>query len=566
MSPQKAFSITPASASFRLLFGNLPLRGKMQCALTVLAGAGMWFGFANPVMQLPLLVFLYPVVLTVLALHAENGRRAFRITFITGTLASASTLYWIAVPVHDYGGLPWFAAVPCVILLGAYLGLYAGIFGFLMHARFEKTLLAWHVPIGLAIAGGSLWTVLEHLRGILFSGFPWLSLSSAFAGWPFAVQGASIFGAYTLSGIFTALALGACLSFALLFFTPRPGQPVLTRAHAVPLLLFCAFVLLGLGMWGVHRLNAKVPVGKPLDILMVQGNIEQNLKWSESYQEATLEQYLTLTDSGMGTLHKTGPRLIIWPETAMPFFFQSHPLGRRLVNAVHALKTPLLFGAPGFTAVTGIPRSQWPLFNCAYLLVPGHPVAQIYEKEHLVPFGEYLPSFLDFPALEVLFQGVGAFSKGIRTMPLDLENLALGLLICYETIFPELAQARVGAGATVLVNISNDAWFGFTSAPLQHLQQAAMRAIEQGRFLVRCTNTGITAIIDNKGRIVKSGALYVAQTMSGTVFSTTEKTLFHRYGNQILMAMYGICIAFFAPICFATAKRRFMKSRSKKHK
>lgn len=554
-------SINAASASSWPLFKNRPFCAKTRCVSGLLAIAGMWFGFANPVAQVPILTLLYPAVLTLFALRAGSGRAAFSGAFVTGALGSAAALYWIAVPIHDYGGLPWFAAVPCSILLGAYLGLYAGVFGLVMHTGFRKTPFTARAPLALAVAGGCLWTVLEHARGMLFSGFPWLTLSSSFAVWPFAVQGASIFGAYALSGVFTALSIAACLGCLILF---RKGHDHETRGKALPALSLCGLIVLGLGLWAAHRLNFEAPKDGTLNVLMAQGNIDQNQKWAESYQEATLEHYLKLTASNTDTLKKPGPRLVIWPETAMPFFFQSHPLGRRLADAARTLDAPILFGAPGFTPITGVARSEWPLFNRAYLIVPGQPPRQTYEKEHLVPFGEYLPSFLDFPALEVLFQGVGAFSKGKRTAPLRLDNLALGVLICYETIFPELAQDRVDAGATLLVNISNDAWFGFTSAPFQHLHQTVMRATEQGRFLLRCTNTGITAIIDDKGRIVKSGGLYIAETMSGTVPAIREKTVFHMHGNKILVAMYVICIAFFAPARLASLGRRFKEKRGRK--
>ncbi len=513
----------------------------------------MWFGFANPIAHIPLLALLYPAILTFFALCAKSARSAFIATFLTGALGSSATLYWIAVPVHDYGGLPWIAAVPCALLLGAYLGLYAGVFGWAMRAGSQKVPHRRYGPLLLAIAGGCLWTALEHARGFLFSGFPWLTLSSAFASWPFAIQGASIFGSYALSGIFTGLSIAASLGGMLLFSRPRSVD---ARTAALPVLTLCGIVLLGLAAWTAYRLNHETPKDRILTVLMVQGNIDQNQKWIESYQSATLKHYIGLTAMHLEKAGAPKPQLVVWPETAMPFFFQSHPLGRDLLRAVQSLDIPLLFGAPGFTSVTGVARSKWPIFNRAYLLVPGQSPWQTYEKEHLVPFGEYLPSFLDFPALQVLFQGVGAFSKGTRTAPLQLDNLALGVLICYETIFPELAQARVDAGASVLVNISNDAWFGLTSAPLQHLHQTVMRAVEQGRFFVRCTNTGITAIIDNKGRIVHSGGLYIAETLSGAIPAIHEKTIFHMHGTKLLVVMYGICFAFFAPPCFSSVRRR----------
>lgn len=550
MTPQQKSWANTGPVPWAALFCNCRPGLKTRGAVLVLAVAGVWGGFANPVVQIPVLVLLYPAALTFFALCAKNVRAAFAETFLAGMLGSSAALYWIAVPIHDYGGLPWFAAVPCAIALGAYLGLYAGVFGVVLHLSSRSMPHRFYAPLMFAIAWGCLWAALEHARGVLFSGFPWLPLSSAFAIWPFAIQGASVFGVYALSGVFAAVSTAACSGCMLLFSC---NQTRTMRTGGFTALGFCIVVIAGLGAWASYRLDHHAPATGTLNVLMVQGNIEQSQKWDESYQAATLRHYLDLTAAKLD--QPRPPRLVVWPETAMPFFFQSHPLGRELLKAAQEMDMALLFGAPGFTPLTGVPRSAWPLYNRAYLLVPGQRTPQSYEKEHLVPFGEYLPSFLDFPALEILFQGVGAFSKGERLAPLSLDNLALGVLICYETIFPELAQARVQAGATLLVNISNDAWFGLTSAPFQHLHQTVMRAVEQGRHVIRCTNTGITALIDDKGRIMQSSGLYATETIEGTVSAIEEKTVFHRYGNSILTVMYGVCIIFLVPLCLISARR-----------
>lgn len=521
--------------------------------LAALGIAGVWFGFPNPIFHLPPLVLLYPPVLAALALEGRDARSAFVRAFLTGALASAAALYWIAVPVHEYGGLTWLAGVACGLLLGCYLGLYAGIFGLAVRLGRQGPFGC----LGTAIAGGCMWMILEEARGVFFSGFPWLSLSAAFAPWPAWIQGASLVGAYGLSGLLVMSALAA-------FFAFRPPLfPSLSSLSSRVLCgVFSCLLLAALAGWGAWRVSRPAAAGgEPLHALMVQGNIEQDRKWAGDWQRRTLARYLSLTGNGISRLGEGGRRLVIWPETALPFFFQSDLMGRFLERRIAAAGVPFLFGAPGFEKAPDLPRQAWPVFNRAYLVEPGGGEQVFYEKEHLVPFGEYLPSFLDFPALEVLFQGVGAFAPGERTAPLKLGDLALGVLICYETIFPELARERVAQGADILVNISNDAWFGRTSAPFQHLHQTVMRAVEENRWVLRATNTGITAVIDARGRIALSGPLFAPWTAVASVPPVRETTFFFRHGEAVFWGALATALIFVAaPSVLARKGRRHSSS------
>jgi apolipoprotein N-acyltransferase len=264
------------------------------------------------------------------------------------------------------------------------------------------------------------------------------------------------------------------------------------------------------------------PSPNALRMALVQGNIDQNQKWLPAYQQATLMHYLQLSGQAAadGRLD-----LIVWPETAMPFFFQNQPeYASRIRDFTTAYAVPLLTGAPAHDG--GAPGKRR-TFNRAFLIGSAGQDLGFYDKEHLVPFGEYLPPWLDYPALAVLFQEVGNFAPGVSTRPLQMKDLALGLLICYETIFPEIAQARVGAGAGLLINISNDAWFGLTSAPEQHLQLSVLRAVEQGRWLVRSTNTGFSAFVDPAGRIRARSSLMRTETLVGIAVPEHGFTPFH---------------------------------------
>ena len=215
----------------------------------------------------------------------------------------------------------------------------------------------------------------------------------------------------------------------------------------------------------------------------------------------------------------------------MPFAYPASPLSRELNAFADGLGIPLLFGAPGVERRIG---GATALFNRAFMLSPeGNAVH--YDKEHLVPFGEYLPPVLDWKIFESLLQGLGGFTAGggDRLFPLELKGrgrVDMGMLICYEAIFPELSRKRVAGGAQLLLNISNDAWYDYTSAPMQHLQLSLMRAVEQGRYVLRATNSGITAVLDPLGGVHAMGsasdgyALFLSGSLTGTALALQGHT------------------------------------------
>lgn len=503
-------------------------------SLLFLGSFGLWLGMPNPVVQFPAAVLLYPICLLRLGQNAGGWSTALRRGWLCGLLGSSGAVYWIAVPVHDFGGLPWLLAAPCSLAVGAYLGLYGGLFAVLARA------LRSFSPLRQAVLAGSAWFLLEWLRGRLCTGFPWLTLSAAFAPWPFLIQGAAIVGAFGLSGTLVFLITPGAAGWS-------RGGAIRRRTLAIGV---AGFALLAAG--GAMRLQIEpLTRGTPLAVTLIQGNVDQSIKWTRSVQEATVRRYLDLT---LGALvRRPDIRLVVWPETAMPFDFERHAeLSPQIKNFALRRNTSILFGSIGQTGAEDLDHPEPLLFNRAYLVapLPHGTLASVswYEKEHLVPFGEYLPPGLDFPFLRPLLQGVGNFTPARTAAPLFLPfqsrtgpedsgtssaaegaaepPLVLGVLICYETLFPELARRRAADGAELFVNISNDAWFGRTSAPEQHLQSTLLRAVEQGRYLVRATNTGVSAFIDPYGRRLKSGGLFRAETLTADVAPITEHTLF----------------------------------------
>lgn len=559
------------------------------------AGAlGLWLGMPNPLYQLPVLALLYPAVLFVLGRDSANWKQALRSGWLCGLVGASACMYWVAIPVHAFGGLPWPLAAPCALLIGAYIGLYGGLFAALTQILCGRGIRKKHAltPWQNALALGLGWYLLEWLRGWLLTGFPWLSLSTAFAPWPVLLQGASVLGAYGLSGLFAGL---VCLLVQSDFGRTRPvlsGKlgarhrrhlSQWNRRNRFPLWggLLCVVLLVAFGLWRTeivnpvddltiteieNTTNTSAETVAPVPVTLVQGNLDQNVKWEPSMQRLTVQRYLTLSNEALAfPAPEVGrPRLLIWPETAMPFNYQrNRDLSTQIREYTRERNIALLFGAPGFRrmpspdSVSGSTPDKTDTFNRAYLITAGADT-DWYEKEHLVPFGEYLPPYFDLPFLRSM-QAIGSFTPGEKKIPLPVilpetplislddgsldtlpkdavpqnvpdRPLVLGVLICYETVFPELARQRVTNGAEVFVNISNDAWFGLSPAPMQHLQLTLMRAVEQGRWLMRATNTGISAFIDPVGRIRARSDLFRTQTLSALVLPLTSVTVFYHAG------------------------------------
>lgn len=535
--------------------------------LTLVASLSVFFGTPNPFCHLPFVMLGYPACLWV----AARSGVPFRLGWCAGIPGAAAALYWIAVAAHMYGGFPWILAAPCSILLGMYVALWGGLFAWVV-ARLEG-LPSWR----RCVAAGLLWFLLEWTRGWFCTGFSWLTLSSGLAAWPLFMQPLSVLGTYGFSGL---LAMVACLACeALLRCRGGHGMREGALMSAGAALIVICFVVFG--AWRLAALPEKLASsGVPVTFTLVQGSVRQDVKWSPEYQLHTLESYIRLSLEGvradmralpagregdaaaglaasMGcsvggpqdrTLAPALPDLLLWPETAMPFAYPSAPLSQELRAFVKELGIPLLFGAPG---VERRPDGSTALFNRAFLLLPegdaGH-----YDKEHLVPFGEYLPPVFDWKLFEPLLQGLGGFTAGkgehlFTLQPSGRQKVDMGMLVCYEAIFPELSRRRVADGADVLLNISNDAWYDYTSAPMQHLQLALMRAVEQGRYVVRATNSGITAVLDPLGGRHAMGseedgyALFRPGSLTGTALALQGHTPYfylHPWLPSIALALF----------------------------
>ncbi len=505
---------------------------KRDILLSLLSGILLALSFPN--FDLEFLAW-FAFVPLFYSIERKGPFHAFILGFLTGFASFLGILYWIIVAVHTYGNIPLIPSALILLLLVGYLSLFIGAFTFLY--RFIQ------IRLGLQtiLLAPLLWASLEYLRSFFLTGFPWASLGySQYVNLPF-IQMADITGVYGLS--FVILLVNASLYIVLLQWSKRTFP---LREVAITILLLLGFLIYGyLRMGAVDRQTIQNP---PLKIGLVQGNIDQSIKWDESFQKETMKIYERLS---LKVADKK-PDLIIWPETATPFFFQEakefQPIVLDIPKKTDAF---LLFGTPSYK----IERGKVNHYNSALMVSPTGELKGKYDKIHLVPYGEYVP-LGEYLSLGSLGEGIGNFKSGKETFNFTLPQGKFGVLICFEIIFPDLCRKFVRQGANFLVTITNDAWFGRTSAPHQHLTMATFRAIENRVFIARSANTGISAFIDPVGRIMKQGDIFTEEAMNGTITLSKEKTFYTLYGDVFAW----ICSAFSIALLGYT----FIQNRRKK--
>lgn len=475
-------------------------------ALAVVSGMLLALSFPKPGFSLLAWCAFVPLFM---AIERATPRQAFRFGFVAGIVAYSGIVYWLTIVMTSYGKLPQLFSVFMTLVMAAYLAIYPAVTCMLVRSLNPG-------PIGAAAAFPILWTALEYLRSFAFTGFPWASLGySQYKTLPI-IQISDITGVYGVTFLILLVNGTVLVSAGALARGGKIGR-------SLPLLLFTLTALAGTIWYGFERLNTP-ETGQPLKIALVQGNISQDIKWDPAFQEQTVAIYERLTRSAA----PYAPDLVVWPESATPFFFQSEDAYAGRVRALaRELKSPLLFGSPAMEREGGEPR----YLNSAFLLSPSGESIGRSDKIHLVPFGEYVPLKRLLPFVNKLVEGIGDFSPGRAALPLDTGKVKVGALVCFEGIFPELSRAYVNAGAGLLVNISNDAWYKLSSAPYQHLSMTVFRAVENRVPLVRATNTGISAIIDSRGHFHGTTALFREAVLTGEVRPGVGGTFYNRYGD-----------------------------------
>lgn len=455
------------------------------------------------------------------AIEDMHGGQAFRAGFIFGFLLAWFVLFWI-VFLQIEANIK-LLIVFGLILLFAYIGLYYGVTLLII----QRTSV-WLLP--LAVTG------LELIRGIGELRFPWLSLGYSQARYPLFIQQASIYGVYGIS--FWIVLLNVSIYKAL-------------KSKRTKDILLAALIFTMPLIYGVVRISK--PQGRPITVGIVQPNIDPNLKFSPELRFETFERLMrlsvqcatTATARGLDSLD-----LIVWPETATPVFLKSPGKYQDLVrHLVDRLNVPIFTGTAIYEPQTH------DIFNGAVLIEPKIGIRQEYRKIYLVPFGEHIPFDRQLAFLRKVDFGEGDYTPGKSYTVFAAPKFNFACLICFESIFPELSRSFVNNGAEILVNITNDGWFGKISGPQQHNDMAILRSVENGVTLLRSANTGISMIVDRYGRVLVEKPLFTADIIVATINITPTATLYRRVGD-ILPVLCLLLITLLLAVRFINERRR----------
>jgi apolipoprotein N-acyltransferase len=468
------------------------------------------------------------------ALRDSRPREAFLLGWVAGLVHFTSLLYWIIQTMTNYGGLSWPLSLGVLLLLASYLALYVGLFGLVLKAASRGSR---HLRWALA---PPVWVAVELARAHALTGFPWANLGYSQYGFLPIIQVADLTGVYGVA--FLIVLVNASLVELAENLAGRLAlarKPTLGSLKVASVTGLALALSLGYGLFVLARPERTVPAETPsLRFALLQGNIPQDLKWDEAYQQETMNLYEVLVAEVSGSGEP--PEFIVWPETATPFYLQQDgPLREQLVAMVRRSGTYHLIGSPAFERLD----SAVAYYNRAYLVGPDGRLLDYYDKIHLVPFGEYVPLSSVLFFVRRLAYGVGDFYSGQRYTVFTIPKGRFGALICFEVIFPSLVRQFVLRGAQFLVNITNDAWFGRTAASAQHLSMAVFRAVENRVALIRAANTGITAAIDPFGRIVDSTGLFVRTYITGSIpVVRSPGSLYTRLGDLFAFGCVGAVV------------------------
>jgi apolipoprotein N-acyltransferase len=464
----------------------------MKFIIAVLAGASLVFAFAP--------FSLYPIAVLALTIlfylwQSVSPRDAFKYGFLFGIGFFGFGISWIHSTIYQFGGVPFVGAIVLTFILVLFMALYIAILGWLVTRYFAKNNI-YRIIFILPAA----WTLIEWLRGWFLTGFPWLSIGYSQIDSPLSGF-APLLGVYGVTWI-TVLTAGILV--------------YLIKFKKCLISIF--IILIWSSGWLLSDISWTQAENKTLNIALVQANIPQDFKWESNNQIPTINRYLRLSK-----LHYDAD-IIIWPETAIPIFYHQ---AENLVKSLAKIDTNFLIGIPVmepdgryYNSITNIGKNEF------------------YYKHHLVPFGEYIPlQAILGNILKLLDVPMSEFTAGAKKQTtLNVDGIPIGASICYEDAFGDLVRQSLPE-AKILVNISNDAWFGESIAPDQHLEIARMRALEAGRYLLRATNTGISAVINEKGKITIQSPQFETMTLRATAQAYTGTTPYVIFGDWLIIGL-----------------------------
>jgi len=468
---------------------------------------------------------LVPLLVSIRNLSPKNS---FYVGFCAGLAHYLTLMYWLVYTMSTYGHLPIYLCVAILLLLSVYLALYFAVFS-MAFVRLCPN------PFFCLFVGPLVWVSLEYIRSFLFSGFPWELIGyTQFTKLPI-IQISDIFGVYGVSFFVVLSNVTVFLAYLYLTRTDWQNTKVNTRLTVGSIM---TFVLIFCSVWFYGKMKIQsignlISSSPSTRVTIVQGNIDQDKKWDPAFQKTSAKKYVKLSLSAK----KQKPNLVVWPETATPFYFLHNvELSNIVQKGIADVGTDFLIGSPSFRPRLNVIE----YYNSAFLVGPAGNVYGKYDKAHLVPFGEYVPFKEWLPFLGKMVASVGDFHRGQKGHTIQWGRYRIGIQICYEIIFPNLSRAMTKNNAALLINITNDAWYGRSSAPYQHFSMAIFRAVENRRSLIRSANTGISGFIDPSGKVVASTPLFQDAVMTRAVPILNETSLYSRFGDLFAM----VCLSF----------------------
>jgi apolipoprotein N-acyltransferase len=501
----------------------------MRLGLAALSGMALAAAFPKVDLNLFAWVAFVPLFY---AIEGQSLLRVFGYAWLQGSVCFVGSIYWVVIALHDFAGVATVLAVIPMLLLAAIMGAYTGI------AIWTGEFTARRLGVTRLLTMPIAWAALEWVRSYFPIGFPWNLLGYTAYRNVELIQFAEFSGIYGISALIMFFNV---VAYAIVF------QVYCRREQTVGLGSLTATMALALifGSWRIHQLSTAPPQGS-LKVAMVQGDIPQSLKWDPKFLETSFEIYRAQSEAAV----QRGADLVIWPEAAATFFFQPddrYPARfaddatyrQRLLELAARMGEPILFGAPAL----GVEDDRIGFYNRAYLVSGKGQVVAWYDKIQLVPFGEYVPLRKLLGGLvNRVVAGFGDMFAGRKQTLFTVHGAKLSVLICYESVFPNLTRTAVKRGADILVNITNDAWYGTSSAPYQLLAMAAMRSVETKVPMIRVANTGISAVIQADGTITARTPLFKRATETEHVYWRQTNTLYVQIGDVFAIACLALTL------------------------
>ena len=492
-----------------------------------LSGACLALAFPYPDLHPLIWVALVPLFLQ---LRQATPVQCFWVGLGAGVVFRIGSLYWIAHVMVLHGGMSWPIGIGVAVLLAIWMGLNTGVFCLLIPAAFR-----W--GSGGAVALAAAWVSLEYLQTLLPFGFPWSAVGYAAGRWPVFMQGADLAGVWGLS--FVAVFVNAAIALR-----------IVSGRRAFPAAAAAAAMIVALGLYGSLRLSAAPPLGETagdteLHVGVVQGNVEQSRVWNPTELLSILQEHVRLSLQAV----EGGADLVIWAESSVPVRggLEGDPGTKQMLSGLarqHGV--PLVVGSPHFENEDG----TWVVTNAAFMVSAAGGWEGRYDKVHLVPWGEYVPVSWLFRFVAPLVDAPAGFRRGGPDQELfrdvDAEVSPFAMAICYEIVFPDHVRRQVARGAEFLVTITNDAWFGVTSAPYQHFSMARLRAVENRRYLVRAANTGISGVVDPWGRVLERSGINETALVLQAIEPRRDLSPYVVWGDlfvQLCVVLSILCVA-----------------------